>query len=272
MTRGHVIFAQNSNINYVRRAYALALSIKKFNKINQVCLITNDSIPLEYIIAFDHIVPIPWGDMASNSEWKIENRWKIIYVSPFKENLVYDSDMILLSSNDHYWYHLQNYDIALTQNVIDYKGNSITCKNNPYRNVFFNNDLPDVYFGLHYYKKNKISLEFYKWLEYIIKNWTLFSNEFTKKSTQKSPSLDVASALAMKFGNFNITNDILSFIHMKPLIQGWNKNAIETWIDYTYYDFNKDCILSIANTQQSGLFHYTDDAFLSDEIIEYLKT
>ena len=76
----------------------------------------------------------------------------------------------------------------------------------------------------------------------------------------------------MKFGNFNITNDILSFIHMKPLIQGWNKNAIETWIDHTYYDFNKDCILSIANTQQSGLFHYTDDAFLSDEIIEYLKT
>jgi hypothetical protein len=271
MNKGHLIFAQNSSINYVRQAYALALSIKKFNKINKVCLVTNDAVPLEYIKAFDHIVPIPWGDMSSNSEWKIENRWKLIYASPFKENLVYDSDMILLSSNDHYWYHLDSYDIALTQNVRDYKGNKITSSNNPYRKVFFNNNLPDVYFGLHYFKKNSISFEFYKWLEHIIKNWDLFSQEFTKKSRQKTASLDVASSLAVNFGDFKIANDILSFVHMKPLIQGWEISNIESWTDHIIYDFNQNCVLSMANTIQSGIFHYTDDKFLSNDIIKFLE-
>lgn len=272
MNRGHVIFAQNSSIDYVRQAYALALSIKKFNTVNKVCLITNDSIPLEYIKAFDHIVPIPWGDMSSESTWKIENRWKIIYCSPFKENLVYDSDMLLLSSNDHYWYHLENYDIALAQNVIDYKGNKITSKNNPYRKVFLDNNLPDIYFGLHYFKKSPKSFEFYKWLEYIIKNWNIFSKEFTNKSIQKHPSLDVASSLALNFGNFNINNDILSFIHMKPLVQGWMTQSIDSWIQYANYDFNSNCVLTIDNLVQTGLIHYIDDDFLSNDIITYLKS
>jgi len=34
MTKGHLIFAQNSDIDYVRQAYALALSIKQHNMEN----------------------------------------------------------------------------------------------------------------------------------------------------------------------------------------------------------------------------------------------
>jgi hypothetical protein len=270
MNKGHVILAQNSTTDYLRQAYALALSIKKFNVINKVCLITNDPVPLEYISVFDHVVPIPWGDMASESSWKIENRWKIIYVTPFKESLVYDSDMILLNSNDHYWYHLEDYDIALTETVLDYKGNRITKENNPYRKTFQSNDLPDVYFGLHYFKKSNKSFEFYKWVEYIIKDWKYFSDTYLKVNKQKTPSLDVAASLALTFGDFNVKNNLLSFVHMKPLIQGWISNP-ETWVDHIVYNFNKDSVLTVGNHIQNGLFHYTEDAFLTDDIIEILK-
>lgn len=270
MSKGHVIFAQNSNVNYVRQAYALALSIKKYNKINQVCLITNDSIPIDYIKVFDHIVTIPWGDMSKDSEWKIENRWKIIYCTPFKENIVYDSDMILLSSNDHYWYHLENYNVALTENVVNYKGKRISCKNNPYRKVFESNDLPDIYFGMHYFKKNQVGFEFYKWLEVIIKNWNDFAKKYTKINIQNSPSLDVAASLALLFGEFKTANDILSFTHMKPLLQGWESNTLENWHTFITHYINSDFRLFVGNHLQSGVFHYIEDEFLTDKIIESL--
>lgn len=271
MTKGHVIFAQNSDIDYVRQAYALALSIKKYNKINQVCLITNDAIPIEYIQVFDYVVPIPWKDMSEKSEWKIENRWKIIHCTPFKENLVYDSDMLLLGTNDHYWYHLENYDIALTDHVTNYKGTKITCKSNPYRRVFEGNNLPDIYFGLHYFKKNQKSYEFYKWLEIIIKHWDKFAKTYTKISMQKTPSLDVASSLALQFGDFNVKNDILSFTHMKPLVQDWESSRVDLWHHFVNYHVNKNFEIQIANHIQTGLLHYIEDGFLTDEIIGYLN-
>jgi len=271
MSKGHVIFAQNSSINYIRQAYALALSIKKHNIINNVCLITNDSVPIEYIKAFDHVVKIPWGDMAQNSVWKIENRWKIIYCTPFSKNLVYDSDMLLLTSNDHYWYHLDDYDLAFTENVRNYKGNKITSKDNPYRKVFYNNDLPDVYFGLHYFKKSPLSFAFYKFLEHVIKEWDIFSQEFTRKNTQKHSSLDVATAIALKFGEFYRKNNLLNFIHMKPLVQEWPSNSIDEWNKHVAHHWSDDLSLTIGNHNQSGLLHYIEDSFLTDTLIEKFK-
>ena len=56
MSKGHVFLAQNSDVDYVNQAYALALSIKHNNTINQTCLITNNTVPHEYRHAFDHVV------------------------------------------------------------------------------------------------------------------------------------------------------------------------------------------------------------------------
>jgi hypothetical protein len=132
MSKGHIFLAQNSDVDYVRQACGLALSIKKFNKENQTCIVTNDAIPDEFRHAFDYIIPIPWSDQAKDSSWKIENRWKIIHASPFKENLVYDVDMILLNSNDHWWNYFKDCDLSFTSAVTDYRGSII--ENTFYRN------------------------------------------------------------------------------------------------------------------------------------------
>ncbi len=271
MTKGHLIFAQNSDIDYVRQAYALALSIKQHNKINNVCLMTNDSVPFEYTKAFDHIVSIPWGDAAEKSEWKIENRWKIIYASPYQETLVYDSDMLVCSSNDHWWDYLENKNIALAGNVQTYKGEIVT--NNFYRKSFVENNLPDLYFGIHYIKKNKRSYEFYKWLEIIVKNWKQYYSIYTPNNPQKFCSMDVSSAIAAtildakeEFG----TGNPLTFTHMKPAIQNWH-DIPDTWQSATTMQFTDHADLKISNFLQTGVFHYTENDFLTDDIIKKLE-
>lgn len=271
MSKGHVFLAQNSNIDYVTQAYALALTIKKKNKINQTCLITNDEVPAGYIHVFDHIVSIPWKDSASKSQWKIENRWKIIHATPFKENIVYDTDMLLLSSNDHWWDFLQHKEVALTSKVFDYKGRTITS--DYYRKIFTKNSLPNVYFGIHYFKKKRPAFEFYHWLQFITENYKKVYSEFLPNEQQKFCSMDVNAALALKFmdavEDFETKSLAPSFIHMKPGVQGWSKIP-GRWVDAvgtTFYDGK----LTVGNYIQTGVFHYTDDDFLTQELIEQLK-
>lgn len=270
MSKGHVFIAQNNQTtDYIRQAYALALSIKRHNKINNTCLITNDTVPLEYIHAFDHIVPIPWTDLSKSSEWKIENRWKIIHATPFKENIVYDVDMLLLTSNDHWWDYLNRNDIVLTSNVKDYRGNNITS--DFYRKTFTTNKLPNVYVGVFYFKKVNRAFEFFKWLEVINNNWKEFYSNFTPLRSQNWSSVDVNAALAFKFMGLECTNTLPTFVHMKPNIQGWPSSPSK-WTEYVNYTFNDNCQLRISNILQHGIFHYTENQFLTDDVIYKLSS
>ena len=271
MTQGHLIFAQNSNIDYVKQAYALALTIKKHNKINSVCLVTNDDVPKKYAKVFDHIIDIPWGDSASKSTWKIENRWKLIYASPYDETMVYDSDMLLTNSNDKLWKYFEEKDLVLTSKVLDYKGNII--QDTILRKCFVENKLPNVYFGFHYFKKTTRAYEFYKWLEIITKNWQEFYAKFTPKSTQKFCSMDVNAALALMFMGTEdeMTSNVCpTFTHMKPQIQGWTQSS-SSWRTQVGVSYTTDNKLKVGNFLQTGVFHYTEDDFLTNNIINTMR-
>ena len=55
MDKGYFVFAKGKE--YIRLAYALALSIKNTQKINNICIAIgeDDSIPDDYQHVFDHI-------------------------------------------------------------------------------------------------------------------------------------------------------------------------------------------------------------------------
>lgn len=271
ISRGHLFFAQNTDVDYVKQAYAAALTIKKHNKINSTCLVTNDHVPFNYLKAFDSVLPVPWGDDASDSDWKIHNRWKLIHCSPFQETLVYDSDVLLFSSNDHWWSNLNNRTIVLTNKVHDYRKNIIT--DTVYRKTFIANNLPNVYFGVHYFRKHERSYEFYKWLEIIVKNWKDFYREFTPISTQKFCSMDVSAAIATKIMNAEhefTTANPLNFTHMKVGIQGWNP-APTSWQEAVGVHINEKLELKLSNYLQTGIFHYTEDNFLTETLVKKIE-
>jgi hypothetical protein len=272
MNKGHLIFAQNSDVDYVRQAYALALTIKRHNKINQTCLVTNDTVPEHYKKVFDYIIEIPWGDEAKDSIWKVQNRWKIIYSSPFDETLVYDSDMLLFSSNDYWWDLMQGKDLVLTKTVYNYRGSVV--KNSKLRKCFTENDLPDLYFGIHYFKKTKRAYEFYAWLDAMSKHYDEIYAEFAPKATQSFYSLDVSSAIITKLMDaeteFTLDVPVPTFVHMKKEVQGW-KDYTLSWQNSVIENFNSKGELKISNFLQTGVFHYTESKFLTDKIIEILE-
>ena len=74
MSKGYIIFAQNNGkTDYVKQAELLAASIKKFNSINNVTIITDKDIKDDY---------------AKDSEWKIENRWRAYEMLSKRRSLV----------------------------------------------------------------------------------------------------------------------------------------------------------------------------------------
>ena len=268
MSKGYVILAQNSSHgDYVKMAYVLALSIKVTqSKISSVTLITDviDSVPHHYRAAFDHIIEIPWYDDAYNSEWKIENRWKIYHITPYDETIVLDADMLALTDISHWWKYLsQNHNICFVNKPVTYRNEIIT--ETYYRTVFVENDLPNFYSAVMYFKKSDFAMQYWKLVELITKNWQMFYSRFLLETKPKNLSMDVTYALAAKIMDIQdvtIPPEHITFVHMKGRCQNWKLNS-DNWREYAAAYIDKTANLKVGNYKQTGLFHYTEKDFVS---------
>jgi len=268
-SKGYLILAQNGNIDYVRMAYVLALTIKLTQgEVNSVSLLTDvpNSVPDHYKEVFDHVIEIPWFDDALKSEWKIENRWKIYHVTPYHQTVLLDADMIFLSDVSHWWNYLEkNHDLYITKNVVTYRNEIVTDRY--YRKVFEKNNLPDVYSAFTYFKKSDTAGEFWKCVEIIAKDWQIFYSKYLPEYKPKFLSMDVVFALAIKILGFEDQIDspleYPQFVHMKSRVQNW-RNSDNNWMTHVGVYLNTKGSLKIGNYQQTGIFHYTEKEFLND--------
>tara|TARA_B110000503_G_scaffold143541_1_gene245681 strand:- start:2004 stop:2846 length:843 start_codon:yes stop_codon:yes gene_type:complete len=265
MSKGIVVLAQNnSTADYVEQACLLAMSLKLHNNV-PISVITNDTVLEEYQSLFDKIIPIPFGDAAEISEWKIENRWKIYHATPYDETIVMDTDMLVLQNIDVWWDFLSNYEMFFTSSVLTYRGT--TANTSYYRKTFIDNNLPNLFCGFHYFKKCEFAQEFYTWLELVVNNWEAFYEQHLLAATRpKHVSIDVCSAIVAKILDceFNITNKISkfpSFTHMKQHCQDWT-TVQPSWQDQMGVYISKDGSLKIGNYAQTGVLHYTEKDFL----------
>ncbi len=271
MSRGFVVLAQNSeNINYVRQAYYLARSIKRSQPtINNISLVTNDPVPDEYLEVFDEIIPIPFQDHAVNSQWKIENRWKLYHASPYNETIILDSDMLILDNIEHLWKFASGRDLFFTSRVTDYKGQTI--KDTVHRKMFIENELPNVYTALFYFKKSELSALFFDLLRFITFNWQRTYFEVAPKSSQKFYSLDVSASIALMLMGIEDqvvnTNSCFTFTHLKPALQGWEVIPAKSTDNFLV---STNSGIWLNNFKQSGVLHYVDDEFLTNEVTNYV--
>ena len=273
MNKGFCILAQNNKTtDYVRQAYACALSIIKFNPDAKISLITNDKVSAKYKKVFDKIIDIPWDDQAQESTWKVENRWKIYHVTPYDETIVCDADVLFLQNINHWWKELNKYNLFFVTNPTTYRNEPI---GNAHRKTFIANDLPMLYSTIHYFKKCNEAKEFYIMLEIVVNNWELFYTKFAKERFQKWCSIDMSAAIACKILGIETqitnTNSFINFVHMKPKIQHWN-NIPSSWTKAIGKYLKTDGSLMIGNFLQTKPFHYVEDNFLSNEIIKQLES
>lgn len=273
VSKGFLVLAQNTpTVDYVRQAYALALSIKSTQtEVTSISLVTNESVPEEYKSVFDNIIDIPWGDIAYNPEWKIENRWKLYHISPYDETIVLDTDMLFLDDISAWWDYCSTSDLKFCTRIKNYK-NEIIDTDSYHRSAFIENKLENPYVALYYFKRSDFAHAYFNTLEFVIENWEYCYKKFAPVNMQTWLSIDMSAAVAIKILGIEETVDRaspLEFVHMKPAIQGV-RPIPESWQNVLYCDFNKNELV-VGNYKQHYLFHYVEKDFLTDALIEQLK-
>lgn len=277
--KGYLVLAQNNpKVDYLRQAYALALSIKNSQStVNGITLATDVNpctLSDKYHRVFDKIVPIPWQDHAKDSAWKIENKWKYYYMTPYRETVILDSDMLFPEDISHWWDHLSTRSFWSASQPLTFRGTPITSTR--YRDAFVTNNLPNIYTAFTYFKKDEYAAEIFALVETIFNNWELFYYEFLNEDRPKFLSGDVAYALAIKLlgiehectGNLSIP----TFVHMKAHLQGIRDDLItENWPQHLPTYFSNDGRFKIGNYQQTVPFHYHVKDWLTDSMIEILE-
>lgn len=281
-TRGYITIAQNSaDVNYLEQAYALALNLKLTqSKVSNltVCVdpATRKLINHKHREVFDHIVDIPWGDHAEGENWKVHNKWKYLYMTPYDETVILDTDMIFPTDVSSWWDILSSRDVWATTQVRTYRGELVTS--NYYRRFFEANNLPNVYTAFMYFKKSDLASELFAQTEIIMQHWQRFFYKYMPNGKPDHVSGDVAFALAMQLLGIEHectrenVDQVPTFVHMKSHVQNINSTSLsDDWSESipTYYQNYRS--FKVGNFQQQLPFHYVNKFWMTAEKIQQLE-
>jgi len=274
--RGFVTFAQNGQHDYLKMAYALALSIKatqsNYGHLS-VFITPGMTIPGKYKEVFDHVIDIPWGDEAEWADWKLQNEWKAYHITPYRETIKLDADMLFTSDVSSWWDYMAVQDVCMTTNTKTYRNEDITS--DFYRKAFVANNLPNVYTAFMYFKYSDLAQEVYQLAENLFHYWNELSFKYLDDAETRpdQPSTDIVFAMAAKMVGerlCTVSNGVApSFVHMRSKAQKWPlKGYTEIWTDHVPVGLTDDLQLKIGRHRQTLPFHYHIKSFLTDDVIK----
>lgn len=267
-----IVISENAEADYLRMAYALALSIKNTQKqgYDKVALVIDTKKRLEAIKSpwvFDKV--IEWSDQAG---W--DGRSWMDKLSPWEHTVCLDADMLFTTDYSHWInYFVENCELYIPAVAYTYRGDVIT--NDFYRKSFTANNLPNLYSFYTFFKKHSTQAdEFFNLGRFIIKHPTEFKNVFLTKRKPAVVGTDEAFALSAKLLNIS---DAISYplqfprvVHMKPMVQDWPWDS-EKWTYQIGFYLNTLGNLKIGNFRQNDIFHYVEKDLITDEMISILE-
>ena len=257
MNKGYVILAQNTKTtNYVKCAEALALSIYNVMPNAKVSLITNENC-VNFAL-FDSVIPLPYGDLEPNSDWKLINDWQIYEASPYEYTIKLEADLYI-TKDINYWFDiLEHRDLVICTTIRNFKQE--ISKVRGYRRFIDDNYLPDVYNAITYFKKSDLASKFFSIVKNIFENWSEY-RKYYKCKPDEPVTTDWAYAIAAYLLGIEKTTmpvfTDMSMIHMKEFING---NATENWTDTFVYEIFKNQI-KIQTVPQLYPLHYHVKSF-----------
>ena len=267
-----LIVSHNDDVDYLKLAYGLALSIKNTQKegYDKVALVIDDKDSVNKLTSpwvFDHII-----------EWNQETFWDgrswMDELTPFDYTVCLDVDMLFTRDCSHWVeYFIENCDMYIPNKAYTYRGEIIT--GDYYRKTFIKNKLPNFYSFYTFFKKDsEVAKEFFELGRYIIKNPVEFSNVFLSEHKPKILGTDEAFSLSAKIldiqDSISYLLDFPKVVHMKPMIQNWPWPS-DQWSDHVGFYLNKKGELKIGNYQQHNLVHYVEKDKMTDEVINILE-
>lgn len=267
-----IVVSTNAETDYLKLAYALALSIKNTQKpgYDKVALVIDNTKSVEQLKSpwvFDHII-----------SWDQETHWDgrswMDQLTPFDYTVCLDADMLFLRDYSHWIdYFVENSQLYIPSKAFTYRGEAIT--NDYYRKTFTKNQLPNLYSMWTFFKRESpLVQEFFDLGRYILKNPAEFSNLYLNKYKPKTVGTDEAFALSAKIldveSEISYALDFLHVVHMKPMVQNWAWTADKVTEHAGFY-FGIHGTLKIGNYQQYGIVHYVEKELITDEIVSMLE-
>jgi len=266
---GYLTVACNSDeVDYLQLAYVQALAVKRTQKNNKFAVVVDKStkkkISEKHTKVFDYIIESPehtYGPFGTESF--------LFELTPFKETIKLESDLLLTRTIDHWIHAFRLRDIVLSTGCKNYlQENSQVRK---YRRVFDDNHLPDVYNGLMYFRFTKTAKDFFDQAKLIFANWESIKNNL-KNCREDTPSTDLVFALAARLIGEDLCTlpsaDFINFVHMKPAINYFDNEL--TFQEVFVSEFDQGMI-RINNINQYHPLHYYDKNFITQDLIDYYE-
>ena len=251
MTRGFVIMAQGDD--YVKCANSLKASINRAMPKASITIITTEMLP--------------HGDQAPNTNWKLQNDWQVYEASPYDETIKLEADMYIPRNIDHWWDVLSHQDVVVSSHIRNFKQEISDVR--MYRRFIDDNNLPDAYNAITYFKKSDTAKHFFDIVRDVFENWNEYK-AILKCNPQEIATTDWAYAIACHIIGIEKTMlptfTEMSMIHMKQYING---TATENWTDTFIYECLPNQI-RVQTIPQQYPFHYHIKNFC-DKIAESIK-
>jgi len=251
MSKGFVIMAQGNA--YVKCAAALESSIKRVMPNANVTVVTTQMLP--------------YGDQAPDTDWKLQNDWQVYEASPYDYTIKLEADMYIPRSIEYWWDILAERDLVVSTHIRNFK-QEIT-QNRTYRKFIDDNDLPNCYNAITYFKKSDFAKQFFETVRTIFENWQEFRSTL-RCNVDEPATTDWVYAIACHVLGVEKTTlpqfTDFGMIHMKQFV---NNLPTEKWTRSLVYEILPHT-LRINSIPQLYPLHYHIKSF-ADEILEKIK-
>jgi len=227
--RGYLIPAIGDR--YVACATQLANSIRQYHPEANITILTQDQLP--------------YGDLGGYA-----NDWQCFQASPYRQTIKLEADMIAAGPIDHWWTLLEQRDVVISQGCRTFYDEPGQSRH--YRRIFDQNNLPDVYNAITYWRRSQTAMEFFDLVQNIFANWDQYKTLL--RFPDEEATTDVVYAMAaVIMGPEQVTLPPglgPTIVHMKQHIIGTSTND---WTQELVWEKNPVRIMTVA---QWGLVHY----------------
>jgi len=227
--RGYVIPAVGDV--YVACAERLKKSILQFHPEAHVTIITKEMLPF-----------VDQGGYA--------NDWQVFQISPYRQTIKLEADMIAAGPIDHWWTLFERRDVVISLGARTFYDQP--AESRYYRKIFDANQLPDVYNAITYWRLSNTAKDFFQLVRQIFEQWDSYKTIL--KFPDDVPTTDVVYAMvAVIMGPEQVTLPAglgPTIVHMKRHI---NPIQSDDWTKELIWETDPFRINTVA---QWGMLHY----------------
>lgn len=252
--------------DYLQLAYAQAVNIKQTQYHNQYAVVvdknTLEKVTDQHRKVFDYVIEAPdhaFGPYGAEAF--------LFDLTPFKETIKLESDLVFTRSIDHWLTAFRLRDMVLSTGCRNYWQEISSIRK--YRKVFDDNQLPDVYNGLMYFRFTKTARDFFDTAKQIYSAWDTVVDTL-KNCRETVPSTDLVFALAARIIGEELCTlpsaDFVNFTHMKPAINEFDEGLTFDEVFVTEFDGS---MIRINNLNQLHPVHYYNKNFVNQLIGHY---